>query len=357
MSTECEPGKKGHMKGKIKVVYAGYHVETLLLLMGDNRFDVIGAGLIEELLSVRTYNPVDALFKIIYGLRHRNHFRLLERGLLSLWKLTQGYASSYYYRYSDYLITLSDSGTGVVNFNNSSEATDYITSNRVDVMLVCSWSILPDEIVSSPKFGTVNVHPSRLPQYRGALPTLWSLKNGDRESAVTYFIMDRAIDGGAVIGQHPFPIGEGEDWYSMEMKIDDIIRTTLLPALWGYLQGDITPAVQDMQQGSTTGRYAEYMKIDWNGESGRDIYNKVNLYPFLVHGDYCHASINGRKIEIRKAEFIDGQTADAKAGQYQVKGLTLSIQAKRGVIACRLFSGFGVKDSILFLLHRKGGFD
>jgi hypothetical protein len=43
-----------------------------------------------------------------------------------------------------------------------------------------------------------------------------------------------------------------------------------------------------------------------------------------------------------------------KAGQYHVQGLTLSIQAKHGIIACRLFSGLRFKDSILFLLHRKG---
>jgi len=98
------------------------------------------------------------------------------------------------------------------------------------------------------------------------------------------------------------------------------------------------------------------MKIDWNGESGRDIYNKVNLYPFLVHGDYCHTSLNGRKIEIRQAGFIGSQVADSRSGQYQVKGLTLSIQAKNGIITCRLFSGLRFKDSILLLLNRKGGF-
>jgi methionyl-tRNA formyltransferase len=344
------------MKGKIKVVYAGYHAETLFLLLGDNRFDVIGAGLIEELLSVRTGNPVNVLFKLIYALRQRNHYRLLEITLLTLWKLMRGWASSYYFRYSDYLITLSESRTGVVNFSNSSEAREYLTSKRVDLMVVCSWSILDEEFVSAPAFGTVNVHPSKLPQYRGALPTLWSLKNGDRESAVTYFIMGRAIDGGAVIGQHPFPIAEGDDWYSVEMKINDIIQATLLPDLWGYLQGEITPAAQDMDKRSSTGRYAEYMKIDWNGENDRDIYNKVNLYPFLVHGDYCHTTLHGRKIEIRQADLIDSQAADARAGQYHLKGRRLLIQAQPGIIACNLFSGIGLKDSIYLMFNRKGGF-
>jgi methionyl-tRNA formyltransferase len=344
------------MKGKIKVVYFGYHAETLLLLMGDSRFDVIGVGLIEELLSVRTCNPVNVLFKIIYGLRMRNHCALLEKALLTVWKLTHGCASSLYYRYGDYLTALSECGTEIVNFGDNRQAREYLTANSVDLIVVCSWSILAEEVISAPAYGTVNVHPSKLPQYRGALPTLWSLKNRDRESAVTYFIVDRAIDGGAVIGQHPFPIAEDDDWHSVEMKIYDIIQATLVHDLWGYLQGEITPAAQDMHLRSSTGRYAEYMKIDWNGENGRDIYNKINLYPFLVPGDYCHTTLHGRKIEIRQADFIGSQAGDAGAGQYQVKGRRLLIQAPQGIIACNLFSGLRVKDSIFLLCNRKGDF-
>jgi methionyl-tRNA formyltransferase len=345
------------MNGKIRVIYIGYHIETLLLLYADKRFHVAGTGLIDEFLSSGTLNPVNALFKLIYGLRRRNQYRLLEKILLWAWIKTSRFATSFYYRYSEYLKALSESATVLVDFSNSREAMDFIASNSVDVMVVCSWSILSDEIVTLPKYGTVNIHPSKLPQYRGALPTLWSLKNGDRESAVTYFIINKAVDAGAIIGQHAFSLGEGDDWHCVENKIDGILRATLLSDLNGYIGGEIKPITQDMRIKSNTGRYYEYMKIDWDNENGNDIYNKVNLYPFIVPGDYCYTFINGKKIVIKKAGFNNSQAVLPKAGHYQVRGITLCIQAKLGTIDCGLFSGLLLKDSLLFLLKRKGNFD
>jgi methionyl-tRNA formyltransferase len=341
---------------KIRITYAGYHIETLLLLYGDERFAVAGTGLIEELLSSSTLNPVNHLFKLIYRLRVRNRFRLLERILLSIWKRTSRLATSFYYRYSDYLIALSEFRTVVVDMSNTQEAIDHLSSNRIDVLVVCTWSILPEEIITSPTYGSVNIHPSKLPQYRGALPTLWSLKNGDRESAVTYQIMDKAIDVGSIIGQHTFPIGEGDDWYSLEVKLNEILQTTLLSNLIEYINGETKPAAQDVRMKSTTGKYYEYMKIDWDKEDAKEVYNKINSYPFIVPNDFCYTVFNGKKIAVKNAAISKSKIDFSHTGQFHVQGFTLLIQAKRGIIACRLFSGLGVKDSILFILRRNGLF-
>jgi len=196
------------MKYKIRIVYVGYHIETLLLLYEDKSFDVVGTGLTEEFYSDRTLNPVNFLFKLIYRLRHRNQYRMLERLLLRVWTITSGLATSFYFRYSDYLKALSENKTELVNFSNKREAMDYLKSKDVDLMVVCGWPLLPEEIITLPKYGTVNIHPSKLPQYRGALPTLWSLKNGDSESAVTYQIMEKSMDTGVIIGQHTFSISK-----------------------------------------------------------------------------------------------------------------------------------------------------
>ena len=341
---------------RIRITYVGYHKETLLLFYGDERFNVAGVGLIEEFLSFSTLNPVNCLFKLIYSLRVRNKYRLLENILLSVWKITSRLATSFYYRYSDYLIALSGFRTEVIDVSNTREAIDHITSKCIDVMVVCTWSILSKEIINVPKYGTVNIHPSKLPQYRGALPTLWSLKNGDRESAITYLIMDKAIDAGAIIGQHTFPIREGDDWYSLETKMTEIIQSTLLTDLNGYISGEIKPVAQDMRLKSTTGKYFEYMKIDWNKEHDKEICNKVNSYPFIVPNDYCYGVLNGKKIAIKKAVISMSRVDFSDSGQFHVQGFTLLIQAKCGIIACRLFSGLRFKDSILFTLRRNGVF-
>jgi hypothetical protein len=83
------------VKERIKVAYVGYHIETLLLLYQDERFDLVGIGLIEEFFSDRTLNPINFLFKLIYGLRHRNQYRMLENLLLRVWTITSGLATSF----------------------------------------------------------------------------------------------------------------------------------------------------------------------------------------------------------------------------------------------------------------------
>lgn len=344
------------MKEKIKVVYAGYHIETLHLLCRDNEFDVVGTGLIEEFISDRTLNPINLLFKLIYNLRRRNQCRMLERILLCAWSVVARLATSFYCTYSDYLKTLSERKTKIVDFRNTGMTMDFLKSNSVDLMVVCAWSILPEEIITFPKYGTVNIHPSKLPQYRGALPTLWSLRNGDRKSAVTYLIMEKSMDTGAIIGQHTFPICAGDDWYSLEVKINEILQATFLSTLKGFITGQIRPVAQDLRIKSTTGKYDEYMEINWATEDGQAIFNKINLYPVVVPTDYCYTALNGKKIIIKKATFIKDWVTLPKLGQYHVQGLTLLVQAKHGIIACKLFAGLRAKDSISFILKRKGEF-
>ncbi|MDD2898758.1 MAG: formyltransferase family protein [Desulfuromonadaceae bacterium] len=344
------------MKNPVKVVYAGYHIETALLLYRDKRFDVAGIGLIEEFVSCATYNPVNALFKIIYLLRCRNQYRLLEIALLRILTLVSSCATSFYFRYVDYLKVISESGTEILDFNNKIKIVDFLKSKRVDITVVNAWSILAEEIVTAPSYGTVNVHPSKLPQYRGALPTLWSLKNGDSESAVTCFVVDNAIDTGSIVSQHPFPIGEDADWYSVEMSINRLLQETFTTDVMKYVRGEIKPTPQDMCIKSHTGKYFEYMEIDWVGEHGRDIYNKINLYPFLVPEDYCYTFINNRKIALRKATFVRSHAGVNGTGTYYVDGCTVYVQAQSGVIACPLFSGVRFSDSLYLLLNRNGTF-
>lgn len=344
------------MKTTVRVVYAGYHIETVLLLYGDKRFDVAGVGLIDELVSCTSWNPVNALFRVVYSLRCRNRYRMLERVLLRLLTIASAGATSFYSRYVDYLKVVSESGTEVIDFNNKSKTVDFLKSKSVDVMVVNAWSILSEDIITAPRRGTVNIHPSKLPQYRGALPTLWSLKNDDNESAVTSFVVDSAVDTGAIISQHLFSIGEDDDWQSVEMKINGILRDTFTDDLMKYVSGKVKPVAQDMRIKSTTGRYLEYMEIDWASENGRDICNKVNLYPYLVPEEYCYMFLQGKKILIKKATFTRTLEGLREAGRYHVQGFTVRIQAQSGGIACTLFSGMRFRDSLYFLLNRSGTF-
>lgn len=336
---------------KKKIIYCGLDEETFLLLSKESDFLLIAVNSINNYLRI-TYNPFNLFFKAIYHLRLENKFRGLEKFLLKFWKLFKRLSTSVYRKYSDYLELISEEKITVLDFNKEDLVEKFIKDNELDLLVVNCWGLLPKSIINAPRFGTLNIHPSKLPQYRGALPTLWSLKNHDKESAVSYIILGNKPDSGSIIAQHPFQISEKDDWLSLEIKIKEIISDTLIPDIKGYVEGKIIPWSQSGDNLSTTGKYDEYKLIDWNKEPGWDIYNKINLYPYLEPGIYCHFFLNGMKVEIKKAELIKDQKINhgLQPGQFIVKNLKVFFQTKGGIIKSRMFLDLGFKDSIILLI-------
>ena len=77
---------------------------------------------------------------------------------------------------------------------------------QVDLFVVVAFRMLPEEVWKMPAFGTINLHASLLPNYRGAAPINWALINGDEETGVTTFFIDEAIDSGKIIAQEAVKI-------------------------------------------------------------------------------------------------------------------------------------------------------
>jgi hypothetical protein len=153
-----------------------------------------------------------------------------------------------------------------------------------------------------------------------------------------------------------FSIAEDDDWQSVEKRITELIQVTFASGLIGYVTGETKLVVQDESITSSTGKYLEYMQIDWSHENGIDICNKLNLYPFLVPDDYCFTYFGNKKIVLKKGCLSRCHEDMQVVGRYFVQGFTLYVQANSGVIACRLFSGVQFRDSLLFMLKRKGTF-
>jgi hypothetical protein len=96
--------------------------------------------------------------------------------------------------------------------------------------------------------------------------------------------------------------------------------------------------------------------IDWLNEAGKDIYNKINLYPFIEPNTYCYTFLNGTKILFKKAIFMQGISfhQNLKFGQFSIKGVSIMVSARNGFIKTPLFSGLRFKDSFFLLMKGKG---
>lgn len=83
---------------------------------------------------------------------------------------------------------------------------DELASYKADLQVVVAFRMLPEVVWAMPRFGTFNVHAALLPQYRGAAPINWAIINGEKETGVTTFFIDKEIDTGRIILQKHFPI-------------------------------------------------------------------------------------------------------------------------------------------------------
>ena len=107
---------------------------------------------------------------------------------------------------------------------------DELRSYKADLQIVTAFRMLPDIVWEMPKLGTINLHASMLPQYRGAAPINRAIMNGEKETGVTTFMLRHDIDTGDMIIQEKIAIGEDEDAGSlhdrlMSLGVEVVLRT------------------------------------------------------------------------------------------------------------------------------------
>lgn len=110
---------------------------------------------------------------------------------------------------------------------------DIIRSLSPDLIIVSSFNqIVPQAVISLPMLGVINIHPSLLPKYRGATPTVWAIMNGEEETGVTaHFIDDEGIDSGRIILQERLRIEPMDTDGSLRFKLAGLSERVLRDAV------------------------------------------------------------------------------------------------------------------------------
>ena len=178
---------------------------------------------------------------------------------------------------------------------------EQLRSYNADLFVVVAFRMLPEVIWSMPPKGTINLHASLLPQYRGAAPINHAIINGEKETGLTTFILDKEIDTGAMIMQEKIAIGDkmnaGELYDAMMHLGNDVIVKTIKMIEEGKVQAQSQNSViekENLVLKPAPKIFKEDCYIDWN-KSGKDIYNFVRgLSPYPA----AHAKIQNPKGEI-----------------------------------------------------------
>lgn len=151
-----------------------------------------------------------------------------------------------------------------------------------DIQIVVAFRMLPESIWSFPPMGTLNVHGSLLPQYRGAAPINWAIINGEKETGVTTFRLQHAIDTGDTLLQEKIVIPPTMTAGELHDTMMEVGATTLVKTLKGLIAGSIvaTPQADATHLKHAPKLFTQDCTIDWT-KPVEQVHNLIRgLAPF-----------------------------------------------------------------------------
>ncbi|MFC1553915.1 methionyl-tRNA formyltransferase [candidate division KSB1 bacterium] len=192
-----------------------------------------------------------------------------------------------------------------------------------DIFVVVAFRILPESLFTIPKYGTINLHASLLPKYRGAAPIQWSLINGENKTGVTTFLIDKGIDTGNILLQEETDIQPNETAGELSGKLSDIGSILIDKTLTKLEQREIKPIIQPKDAYSKAPKITqEITKINWN-KSASEI---VNLIRGLSPVPAAYTVYKDIKLKIFLANISEFDIPDAEPGKI------INADSKRGLI-------------------------
>src|SRR5205809_5694806 len=121
---------------------------------------------------------------------------------------------------------------------------DELRSLNADIQVVVAFRMLPEIVWNMPPMGTINVHASLLPQYRGAAPINWAIINGEKETGITTFKLQQKIDTGDILLQEKIPISETETAGELHDELKILGANVLVKTISSIVDGSIIETPQ-----------------------------------------------------------------------------------------------------------------
>lgn len=162
------------------------------------------------------------------------------------------------------------------------EFLEELSSFKADLQVVVAFRMLPEAVWSMPTKGTINLHGSLLPQYRGAAPINWAVINGEKYTGVTTFFIEKEIDTGKIIFSDTIEIGENDSAGELHDKMMWVGADLMVKTVKAIAAGEYPSIPQEFNQELKAAPkiFKETTKIDWTQNSG-SIHNFIRgLSPY-----------------------------------------------------------------------------
>ena len=119
---------------------------------------------------------------------------------------------------------------------------------QADLQIVVAFRMLPEIVWNMPQHGTINLHASLLPQYRGAAPINWAIINGEKQTGITTFLLQHEIDTGNILQQQAIEITPTDNAGTLHDKLMNLGAALVLKTVTQIERGEITPIPQNNNQ-------------------------------------------------------------------------------------------------------------
>jgi methionyl-tRNA formyltransferase len=223
----------------------------------------------------------------------------------------------------------------------SPEFVEELGALDADLFVVVAFRMLPEVVWQMPLEGTINLHGSLLPQYRGAAPINWAIINGEAVTGVTTFFIEKEIDTGKIIAQKELSIGANETAGELHDRMMDLGARVLAETVDKIAEGSVEPLPQSALSGdSKTWKLAPKIfpddcVVDWS-QGALAIHNKIRgLSPYPG----ARTTLAGKSLKVFSG--LLSQHSQLQPGQFRV-------------IDGQLFAGTGVADYAILELQLEG---
>ena len=218
---------------------------------------------------------------------------------------------------------------------NDKEFINKIKEINPDIIIVVAFRKLPAEIFSIPKYGTINLHASLLPNYRGAAPINWCLINNEVKTGVTTFFINEKIDQGDILLKEEVNISDKDNFGSLYTKLSSVGSKLLIKTIKGVLSKSLKASKQDFDESLKIAPKLskENTRIDWNKSQKeiigmiRGLSPKPGAWTILKNGD------NEIRMKILEAKKVNG-LSHKKVGKFLINNGEIHINNGVDTINC-----------------------
>ncbi len=204
------------------------------------------------------------------------------------------------------------------------EALSIVERLQPELIVVAAYGkILPEEILNTPRYGSINVHSSILPKYRGAAPINWAILNGETVTGVTIMYMAKELDAGDIIRCAETEIAPDEDALTLTNRLAEIGANALLRVVDDLAAGTAVRTPQEHEKHTYAPMLDKTLSPMDFTRPAQALHDQVRG---LIPWPCATMTLNGGTVKVYKTAV--GETTDAKAGSIVEAG-------KKGIaIAC-----------------------